>query len=132
MKLQSAPRSKSESDKLAELKRAQAELQRVKAEAAAAQQATERLRASVAKSRRDTKFRLRVVAVVMLTAALIKILWLSAQSPPALPKIAAPLPPSNSLSTPGGAKAKGGASDSSADVQFSRALNRLHDAFQLS
>jgi hypothetical protein len=118
------PRNKAEEEKFrmnAELENAKAELQRVKAEAAAAQQATER---RIKKSRRDAKVRLRVTAVVMLTAALIKIIWLSAHTPqaPILPTV--PLP-----ATAGGITAAYAATNSPGNYEFTRSLNRLRDAF---
>jgi hypothetical protein len=103
----------------AELETAQAELARVKAEAAAAQQAAQRLLASLKKSGRDAKVRLRVTAVVILTAALIKIAWQSAAVPVTPVSRAAPLPAMPAADTSG----------SRQDLEFNRALNRLRDAF---
>jgi hypothetical protein len=103
------------------LENAKAELQRVKAEAAAAQQANER---RLKKSRRDAKMRLRVTAVVMLTAALIKITWLSAQTPPP------PIPPANASGIiPAYAAQSDDLTDSPANQEFTSSLNRLRDAF---
>ncbi len=123
--------TKAEKDKLlaAELETAKAELQRAKAEAAAAQRATEQLRATVKKSRRDAKVRLRIIAVVMLTAALIKITWLSAQAPVAPVTRAAPLPamPGGGIAMPPAAEAS--TTDSPGTHAFTRSLNRLRDAF---
>ena len=114
---------------IAELEIAKAELVRVKAEAATAMQTTERLRASYTKSRQDAKVRLRVVAVAMLTAALIKIAWLSAQASVTPTLRAAPLPAtSGGIATPYTGPAAD-ASNSPRDREFSRSLNRLRDAF---
>jgi hypothetical protein len=109
-----------------ELEDAKAELQYFKAEAAAAERANVQLRASVKKSRRDATVRLRVIAVVMLTAALIKIAWLSAQAPVAPVVRAAPLP-----ALPGAlpAAAEADTTDSPGTREFTRSLNRLRDAF---
>jgi hypothetical protein len=113
-----------------ELASSKAEVRRVTDEAAAARHASEQLRVNVAKSRRDNKFRLRVAAVIMLMAALIKIAWVSAQSPPAPPSLAVPLPPLAAASVPivNPAAASEGLIPP-ANLQLSRALNRLSDAF---
>jgi hypothetical protein len=117
--LRPPPRTKSEKDKArvsAELENAKAELQRLKAEAAAtAERAAEQLRATVKKSR-DAKVRLRVIAVVMLTAALVKITWQFAAAPVVPVTRLAPLPGVSTTDSPG-------------MREFTRSLNRLRDAF---
>jgi len=125
-------RIKSEKDKArvsAELENAEAELQRLKAEAAAtAERAAEQLRATVKKSRRDAKVRLRVIAVIMLTAALIKITWQFAEAPVAPLMRAIPLPAMHGgIAAPAGAD--GTTSDSPGTREFTRSLDRLRDAF---
>jgi hypothetical protein len=111
-----------------ELENAKAELLRLKAEAAVAECATEQLRANFKKSRRVATVRLRVIAVVMLTAALIKITWLSAQAPVAPATRAMPLPAMHGgIGTPNTADAD--ITDSSGTREFTRSLNRLRDAF---
>jgi hypothetical protein len=112
----------------AELEFAKAELARVKAEAVAAQLATERLQAHLTKSRRDTKVRLRVIAVVMLTAALIKTAWQSAQAPPVSGTAPLPIGAAGILSAPNVMRAAN-TPDSPQNREFVRSLNRLRDAF---
>jgi hypothetical protein len=123
--------SRSENDKFrvkAELETVKAELQRVKAESAAVQEATERLQASFTKSRRDTKVRLCVVAVLMLTAALVKIIWLSSHAPETPTSRAALVPAvSDGMTTPNPGESD--TSDSLGNREFSRSLDRLRDAF---
>lgn len=123
--------SKFETDQLRtsrQLEAAKAELERVKAEAAAAQRANEQLQINFEKSRRDTKVRLRVIAVVMLTAALIKITWQSVHSSSAPIKIAVSLPAESGTAT-GDATANVDTSDSPGTRELSRSLDRLRDAF---
>ncbi len=125
------PRTKSERDKAsvnAELEEAKAELQRLKADAAAAERTAEQLRANFKKSRRDVTVRLRVIAVVMLTAALIKITWQSADAPVAPVMRAAPLPAmSGAIAMP--AAVEETTPDSPGTRKFTQSLNRLRDAF---
>jgi hypothetical protein len=107
---------------------AKAELQLAKADAAAAERVIEQLRANFKKSRRVATVRLRVIAVVMLTAALIKITWLSAQDSVTPPTPAMPLPVMHrSIGTPNTADAD--ITDSPGTREFTRSLNRLRDAF---
>jgi hypothetical protein len=113
----------------AELESAKAELARAKAESAAAQQAAERSEANLKKSRRDNKVRLRLVAVVMLTAALVKIAWQSMQAPVAPVVTAAPLPATPAAVSAPNTIQSAGASDTVQNRQFVRSLNRLRDAF---
>ena len=113
----------------AELEKARAELRRVNDRAEKARQETEQLRVSVAKTRRDTKLVLRVAAALMLTAALIKITWLAMEAPQTVPKIITPLPPATAALVPPHPTPAREMSDSAADLQLSRALNRLLDAF---
>ena len=81
---------------LTELDKARAEADKLRAEAAAAVAKAEKLRASMLRSTRDAKFRLRATAAVMMTAALLKLAWQAANAttPVPVPERAQPLPPS--------------------------------------
>jgi len=105
------------------------EIKRIKAEAVAAIQAAEQWQARLTDLRRDNKRRLRLTALIMMTAALTRLAWEAAHTPePPLATIqpltglAGSLPPHFGTQDD---KASGLASN----PQFSRALNRLRDAF---
>lgn len=112
-----------------DLANVKAELRSVKEEASVAREATEHFRAGVAKSRRNAKYRLRVTALVMLVAALIKLAWVAAQPPPSAPAVPLPPPPIASIPIPIAAPLAE-TRISPGNLQLSRALNRLGDAFR--
>ncbi len=101
-----------------------AQLDRARADAVAAQRRADEARAKMIKSSRDSKVRLRVTAVVMMTAALLKLAWqaASSQPPPPSAAILQPLPSSSSASS----LPVRPTVDASASAA---ALDRLRDAF---
>jgi hypothetical protein len=62
-----------------ELEKARADVARLKADVAAARRVAENSEASLYKTRRDSKVRLRLTAVLMMTAALIKVMFFPAR-----------------------------------------------------
>ncbi len=113
-----------------ELEKARAETERIREEAAAAHEAAAEARTRMQKSARDAKFRLRATAVIMMTAALVKLGWEAAHAPdPApMPLVAQTLPPAGVAS----ASKSRQTSDNSASTDASpgaKALERLRTAF---
>ncbi len=106
-----------------ELEKAKAETERAKADTKAAQVRAEQARAKLEKSTRDSKVRLRVTAVVMMTAALLKLGWEAAQ---------APTPPTTQSLAQAVAASQDALpvqSSNAAIPQAEVALDRLSDAF---
>ena len=106
-----------------ELEKAKAEAERAKADSAAAQARADQARAKLEKSTRDSKVRLRLTAVVMMLAALLKLGWQAANDPaPATkPGIAQALTPTQN--------AMPVSSTEATVTQAEVALDRLRDAF---
>jgi hypothetical protein len=105
------------------------ELKRVKAEAAAARQVAEQSQTKLVESRRDNRLRLRLTALVMMTAALMKLAWQAGHAPQPTPGTVQPLARLAS-SIPARFDGQGGGSSGSLVIgQFPRALNRLSAAF---
>ena len=111
-----------------ELEKARAETERIREEAAAAHQAAAEARARMQKSARDAKVRLRVTAVIMMTAALIKLGWEAAHAPDPVPTpIVAQSLPAVGVTSP---RAPGQTSDTATDASpGAKALERLRGAF---
>jgi hypothetical protein len=105
------------------LERAKAALARLEAEVAASQRAADQLKSDLAKSRRNNKVRLRVTAVVMMTAALIKLTWDATHAPPPI------LPPATSTIPSSLAPHSGDSSDNAVEGSAPQALDRLRSAF---
>lgn len=104
-----------------ELEKARAEVQRARADMAAAQDRADQAKAKLQQATRDAKVRLRWTAVIMMTAALLKVGWEAAmrQSPVTSSEIVQPMAESS------GAMAV----QSGAPTEAQVALERLHDAF---
>jgi hypothetical protein len=68
-----------------ELEKARAETELLRTEVAAAHKSAAESQASMQRSSRDAKFRLRATAAIMMTAALLKMAWEAAHSPTAVP-----------------------------------------------
>jgi hypothetical protein len=80
-----SPYSSSGKDAPSELEKARAETARVRVEIAAAHESAAQACAKMQQSKRDAKFRLRATAMVMMTAALLRLGWQAAHEPPAVP-----------------------------------------------
>ena len=68
-----------------ELDKARAETELMRAQAKAERESAEQLRATLRKSTRDAKVRMRATAVILMTAALLKIAWEAAYKPEPVP-----------------------------------------------
>lgn len=110
-----------------ELEKAKAEVARVKAQAAEAEETARKLQASLVKTRRDNKMRLRVTAVLMMTAALIRLGFMATAEPAPAP-IQAQTTLAAAVSPTTTAQDATGSSSTNAD-QTNHALNHLRDAF---
>lgn len=110
-----------------ELEKAKAEAERARADLSAAQQRADESRAKLLKSKHDSKVRLRVTAVVMMTLALIKLGWQAANEPTPMltPTVAQPMPKSAAAMTMRQSSASGDASVAPTEAQ----MERLRDAF---
>jgi hypothetical protein len=114
-----------------ELESARAEIEHIREEAAAAYEAAAEARARLQKFARHVKFRLRATAVIMLTAALLKLGWETAHAPNPSPttRVSRSLTPVGvtSESWPKPTATTATSVDNSAGAN---ALKRLRDAFQ--
>jgi hypothetical protein len=113
-----------------ELEKARAEVERARADTAAAQERADQLKAKMLRSSRDAKFRLRATAVIMMTAALLKIGWEAAHAS-TTPGFGSVQPSAQTAqamsanSSSNSASASGPANNS----EGVKALERLRDAF---
>jgi len=108
---------------LTELEKAREEANRARADGAAAQERAEQAKARMLKSTRDAKVRLRVTAVIMMTAALLRLAW-EANSQPSAP-VAKVILPIGQSSVAGEKTVAANSQPTQAEV----ALDRLRDAF---
>ncbi len=115
-----------------ELDKARAEVEAVKADAAAARERAEQARIKLLKSNRDAKVRLRATAAIMMTGALIKMAWQATQAPSPVPTpITVPPSPSSAaapsaVSAPPSPDAAGGADQSAGALAMERLLTAFH------
>jgi hypothetical protein len=114
-------------DSRAELQKALAEATTSKAEAVAARESAEKARHRLAKSKRDAKVRMRVTAVLMMTAALFKLGWEAAHETPTIAKITRSAKTALNLT----ASAQMGKDPTIDNSDGGKALNRIRSAFEL-
>jgi hypothetical protein len=113
-----------------DLEKAKADLERLQSEMAASQRANDKLLEDLARAKHNSKVRLRVVAVVMMVAALVRLAWVYSDTPPAAQPVA--LPPV-AASGPAAATAAVHSPDSvskALDSPATQGLDRLTDAFR--
>lgn len=106
-----------------ELEKAKAEAERAKADSVAAQARADQARVKLEKSTRDAKVRLRATAVIMMTAALVRLGWEAANAPPPVvkPSLVQPMTASKD--------AMSLSSSNAAVPEAEIALDRLRNAF---
>ena len=116
-------RGSADAPALTELDKARADIARLKRDAAAAQNSADKLEACLVKTRRDNKVRLRVTAVCMMTAALIRLIFFPFREPepgqPAQIVAAGGIIPLSQVTQ----------RISASDGRVMQALDRLRDAF---
>lgn len=106
-----------------ELEKARQEASRARADALAAQERADQARERLLKNKRDTKMRLRATAVIMLTAALLRLAWEASNTQPPAPVASAVQPIAQGTA---GALPEASTTET---TQAELALDRLRDAF---
>lgn len=112
-----------------ELEKARLEAEWARADAAAASERAERIHAQMLQTKRDAKVRLRITAIIVISAALIKMGWQAAHEPTPTASVTPPFQVAGGgtmLSLPPGTAESSAADEQSA---ANAALERLRDAF---